>query len=410
VKIAEIGEFGLIERLKLRLPPGHAATALGAGDDTAAIRLEAGRVLLATCDVQVEGRHFRRDQIRPEQLGRRSLAVNLSDIAAMGGRSRHALISLVFPPDLDVEFVDAFYHGARAELGRAGADIIGGNLSSAPDGIVVDVTLLGVVDPRQMLLRSGAQPGDLVLVTGSLGASAAGRAILDGRCPRAADAADDEPLLSAHLTPVARIEEGPFLAAQNLASAMIDLSDGLAGDIGHVCDASNVGVRLRAADLPIAAATRAAAARGGGEPLDWALTGGEDYELLFTCPRDRAARALDLVPRQTGTAVTVIGEITLPREGRWLVSADGERRPLPAQSWDHFAGAAVAAPNPSFAAWLEAQMDLKGISQNRLATDLEVSRAAIGLWRRGGRPPTGAVLARLATYFGVDAAEIERMT
>jgi thiamine-monophosphate kinase len=338
MRIGELGEFGLIERLRGRLPPPHRGTVLGAGDDTAALRPAPGKLVLATCDVQVEGRHFRRERIRPDQLGRRAIAINLSDIAAMGGEPRHGLISLVLPPDLEVAFLDAFYEGAGAELARHGADIVGGNLSGSTGGIVIDITLLGEVDALRIVRRSGARPGDALLVTGNLGASAAGRAILEGVCPPAAPPDDDGPLLEAHLTPVARVLEGPYIAGEGLATAMLDVSDGLAGDLGHLCEASGVGVRVFADRLPVSEATRRAAARAGIDPLEWAVGGGEDYELLFTAPPGRAEDAAIAVERHTGTPVSLIGEIVTPERGRRLIWPDGAERPLAARSWDHFAG------------------------------------------------------------------------
>lgn len=334
MKVCDIGEFGLIDRIARSLPSPGENVVVGIGDDVAVLR-GSGRYILATCDVQVEGVHFLREKIRPYQLGRKAVAINISDIAAMGGLPRHLLVSLVLPKDTEVEFVDGLYEGMREECSRWGAEIVGGNMAHSPGGVVVDLFLLGEAEPEHLLRRSGARVGDRVLVTGTLGDSAAGLALLthlEIECP---DVHRDF-VLRRHLTPTPRLWEGRAAARSGLATAAIDVSDGLASDVGHICEASGVGVRLWAEAIPISDAARAVAGAVGADPLEWALFGGEDYELLLAAPADRAEDLARWIQEETGTPVSVIGEIVPPDEGMVLVRGDGSTLPLRKGGWDHF--------------------------------------------------------------------------
>lgn len=327
--IADLGEFGLIERIAQVVRPAAGDVVLGIGDDTAVLDTGGSRLLLATVDMQVEGRHFLRRRTPPELLGQRVAAVNLSDIGAMGGRPRWALVSLALPKRLPVAWVEAFYRGLDAQLGEFGACVVGGNLSGG-SRIVADLTLLGEVERAQLVRRSGARPGDLICVTGTLGRSAAGHAALDARLTGTAA----KVTAAAHLTPTPRVREGQVLAAAGV-TAMLDLSDGLASDLGHLCTASGVGARINAEHLPLAAATLDIAGQLGLDPFALALTGGEDFELCFTAGPDALDRLrAALLP--TGTPLSVIGEVRPATEGRVLQMGDGEQRPLEAGGWDHF--------------------------------------------------------------------------
>jgi len=342
-RLCDIGEFGLIDRIARRLPAPGEGVVVGIGDDTAALRLSGNRLLLATCDIQLEGHHFLRDKITPQQLGRKALAINLSDIASMGGRPRYALVSLGLPKDLAVSWVDALYDGLQEEAARFSTSIVGGNITGSPL-ILVDITLFGEVEEDRLLRRSGARVGDRLLVTGTLGASGAGLAWLvardEGRGTRYEERGmRDEvaQVLAAHLTPTPRVLEGRAIGATHAATAMIDLSDGLASDVGHICELSKVGVRVEAARLPIAPATRTVAAALGRDPVDLALFGGEDYELLLTAPAERVGELVAAVG-QTGTPLTDIGAIIPAAAGRTLLLADGRTVPLESGGWDHLRG------------------------------------------------------------------------
>lgn len=331
MQIDELGEFGLIARIARQLGTGDASVIRGVGDDAAALRPRPGRLLLATCDSQVEGRHFLRSQISAEQLGHRLAAVNLSDIGSMGGQPRWALVSLILPTGIETAFVEELYRGLITELGRFGALIVGGNLSRG-DRLVLDLTLLGEVDPALILRRDGARPGDAILVTGALGASAAGRAALGANLTgRQAEAA-----ISAHLMPRARVREGMTIAATHVATAMADVSDGLGQDLGHICDASKVGAIVEAKDIPLAPATLAVAHQLGLDPLALALSGGEDYELLLTAPDSHVRELSARLQHTTGTPLTRIGHVETQAAGRRLRKSDGRLEPLPGRGWQHF--------------------------------------------------------------------------
>lgn len=331
--IKDLGEFGLIARIDQGLVRRDPDVIVGVGDDTAALRVSGERLLLATCDVQIEGEHFLRESAVPYLLGRKSMAINLSDIAAMGGLPKYALVSLGLPPDLSVEFVDELYRGFQEELSPFGAEVVGGNLSRSPV-IMVDITLLGEVEPEQVMLRAGARVGDAVAVTGTLGDSAAGLALLDSE-PEAKDD-DAVQVIAAHRSPTPRVGEGQTIARAGIATAMDDLSDGLASDLSHIIESSHVGAVIRAEELPISGPTRRVAPRVGKRALDLALFGGEDYELLFTAPPARLDELRSAITKETGTSVTVVGEIVSPEEGMHLELEDGTRIPLLVGGWDHF--------------------------------------------------------------------------
>jgi thiamine-monophosphate kinase len=332
--VGEIGEFGLIARLRAICTQGGGPgdeVLLGIGDDTAAFRVAPGRAVLATCDIQIENVHFRSGCISPYQLGRRSIAVNQSDIAAMGGEPTLALVSLTLPPRLPVESFDALFLGMRDQMAEFSAAIVGGNLARG-DALMVDVFMLGKADPGRILTRAGAEPGDVLYVTGELGASAAGLALLSHTD---APPARLTRLVEAHLQPTPRVREGVAIARAGLASAMVDISDGLAADLRHLCEASRVGAELQRGDVPHAEGIETAASMCGMNPWDYVLYGGEDYELLFTVGPDAAGRVPDLAKR-LGTPMRRIGTILPPERGLQLVGPDGTRAPLSAEGWDHF--------------------------------------------------------------------------
>ena len=332
--VGETGEFGLIEIIKRIIPwQGGSALVVGIGDDTAAWQPTAGSLTLATCDIQVEGRHFLRSSITPYQLGRRATAINLSDIGAMGGQPRYALVSLALPKDTEVAWVEELYRGLKDEMAQFGAGVVGGNLSATSGPIVIDISLLGEVAPQALVRRNGAQPGDAVMVTGALGASAAGLLAiqhgLDGKRPAVAK------VLAAHLTPTPRVREGMAIGRSGKATAMIDVSDGLAGDLGHICEASRVAARIFASRVPIGAETHEIAAELGADALALALHGGEDFELVFTCRPDEAAALAAALHQETGVPAVEIGVLTAG-SGITLVRPGGTEERLTAGGWDHF--------------------------------------------------------------------------
>jgi thiamine-monophosphate kinase len=315
VNVSELGEFALIRRIAARLPHYREDVRAAVGDDVAVLALDPGTYGLATCDIQVEGVHFSRELITPFQLGRRAAAINLSDVAAKGGTPEHFLVSLALPTDLEVSWVEGLYGGLVEEASRHGADIVGGNLSRTDGPIVVDVFLMGKVRVEEVVFRSGARPGDMVLVTGWLGEAAAGLALLRGG--RGDLAEEWKHLLEAYLTPTPR--------------------DGLSSDVGHICDQSWVGVRLFADRLPISGAVKDVARVASREDWALALEGGEDYELCLTVPAGAEEEVAAQVQEQTGTQLTCVGELLKQEAGRWVVLPDGSEVPLRPGGWNHFA-------------------------------------------------------------------------
>ena len=240
--IKKAGEFELIARLESLLSIDSPDILVGPGDDAAVIRVDERRAWLATCDIQIENVHFTLDYATPYQAGYRAAAVNLSDIAAMGGRPSFALLSLGLPRDLPVEDFEGLIRGVRDQLSQYGAFLIGGNMARAESGVLIDLFLVGQIGASQFIPRSGAQPGDVIYISGTIGTSAAGRLVLQkyGRkFPQ-----DYEGLVRAHRRPIPRIDLGAQLAEQGLATAMIDISDGLAADLHHLCQASGAGARI----------------------------------------------------------------------------------------------------------------------------------------------------------------------
>lgn len=319
--VGELGERALIERVRDRLGPPPPEVLIGVGDDTAAIAWPGGTLLLTT-DTQLEDVHFRRATATLRDVGAKALAVNLSDIAAMGGEPRYAVLALALPPSSTVAELDDLYAGLGEMAARYGVALVGGDTCAAPDRLVLNITLVGRVEGAPVR-RNGARPGDAILVTGTLGASAAGLAALEhGPLPVPPEVAAR--LHGAHRRPTPRIAEGRLVGASGAATAMIDLSDGLATDLGHIAAESGVGAEVRLAALPVDAAAIQVAAKLGVDPLTWAVSGGEDYELLFTARAADAAALARRVTAETGTRVSLIGEVRPARDGVRFVDASGK--------------------------------------------------------------------------------------
>lgn len=335
MRIAELGEFPLIDRVAEIVAVDRPDVIVGIGDDVAVLEGQEDEWLLAKVDIQVEDVHFLRDVISPRQLGRRALAINLSDIAAAGGRPQHALVSLALPTDTEVAWVEGLYRGLREEGERFGVAVVGGNMARSPQGIVVDVFVLGRVRHERLMLRSGARPGDRVLVTGHVGDAAAGLAVaLDPDL--SVTTSEREALLARYLTPTPRLPEGALIARSGSATATIDISDGLSSDVGHICDRSGVDIRIWADRLPISPPARHVAQLTDKPPWQLALEASDDYELCFTAPPDAAQELVTVVKRETSTSVSIVGEILAAEEGRWLALKDGREVPLEAKGWEHF--------------------------------------------------------------------------
>lgn len=313
-------EFALIERLREVVgEPGEGE--VWVGDDAAVLRAPAGTILF-TADMLVEGVHFDLSLTGAPDLGYKSLAVNISDIAAMGGTPRRALVSLGLKRGLDTDWVVELYRGMRECADEFGMAVVGGDISRS-DCLTISVALLGNPAGRLTIGRDGARDGHTIGVTGTLGASAAGYRLLRSGNRERPD------LVAAHNRPVPRSKEVQVLR-RFLPSAMIDVSDGFAADLGHICEASGVGAEIDPSALPLADLEGLGLDR---DPLELALQGGEDYELCFTIDSTRFADAATAVEEQTGTKVTAVGTI-IAEEGTFL-RVDGGRDRLEPRGWDH---------------------------------------------------------------------------
>jgi thiamine-monophosphate kinase len=296
--------------------------AVGIGDDCAVLNLPRGHEALLTTDFSLEGVHFRRDWHSPESIGYRCLARGLSDIAAMGGEPRAAFLSLALPPQLPQSWVDRFLQSLLRLARKFETALAGGDTAESPGGVLADIVVLGSVPRGRAVLRSGARPGDRIFVTGQVGGSAAALDLL--LCNPRKELQETE--LQAHFFPLPRIAVGRFVRQKRLVSAMIDLSDGLSTDLAHICEQSGVGAEVFQTAIPRASIGKTRAQ----VDLQFALHGGEDYELLFTAPPSRRVPSLiEDVP------VTEIGKITRSKR-LTLRNNSGKATRLDPHGWEHF--------------------------------------------------------------------------
>ncbi|MDE2667863.1 MAG: thiamine-phosphate kinase [Acidobacteriota bacterium] len=326
------GETRLIERIhrlaRQVLSPSENVS-ISFGDDAAALVPSSGHTLLISTDALVEGIHFDLDYFRPEDLGWKALAVNLSDIAAMGGKPLGFTTSLAFPEEKPPSFVTRIYGGMLKLAELSGAALLGGDLCASPKTLFLDVTILGEVKSEQVRTRKNARPGDSLFVTGELGASAIGLELLR-RAPRRARYYPH--LAGRHLRPIPRNRMGCWLAANGFASALIDLSDGLSTDLHHLCQASRVGAVIEADRIPLPGISPKVGSWVERPLLDYGLNGGEDYELLFTVPHGSRHQ---IPGRLDGLGIHEIGRITDEPGACWLRER-GCLRPLASGGFDHF--------------------------------------------------------------------------
>ena len=333
---AVAGERAIIGRISERLPRPSPPLIVGLGDDGAVVKPERGALQVLTTDALVEGVHFDRRYSSLEDIGYRAMAVNVSDLAAMGAAPRLALWSLMLPEWVTAADVDRLADGAGQMAREAGLALAGGNLTRTPGPLVVDVTLLGAVRPRKFLTRSGGRPGDHVYVSGSVGAAAAGLSWLRSRATAAGAEPDDEGLASCvrrYRRPVPRTRLGALLGRTKAARACMDLSDGLADAARQVAAASGTGIIIDAARLPLDPAAAVWFAERGMDALDASVGAGDDYELLFVIP-PKGSRRLEGVRRLLrGLPLTRIGELT--RATDMVFIRDGRPGLLPS-GFSHF--------------------------------------------------------------------------
>ncbi len=301
-----MNERQIIEYIAALAGPADGQLLKGIGDDCAVIRKDGNHVLLLTMDTLIESVHFNPAFHPPEQLGRKAVSVNVSDIGAMGGKPLFVLLSAGLPHGFDEAWFRAFSRGLTEACREYGCFIIGGDTVASPGGLTFTLTVIGEAEADKVVYRSGARAGDTIWVSGELGYAAAGLELLTAGIEPANRAFD--PFRAKHLDPRARVVLGQRLAAGGQVHAMMDLSDGLATDLAHLCKQSGVGARLMAADLPGVATLAAAARLTGADPERWALSGGEDYELLFTAdPGDSVYLAQ--VAEGCGTSLFPVGTI-----------------------------------------------------------------------------------------------------
>lgn len=314
MKISRLGEFGLIKRIQQKSKDKDIL--VGIGDDAAVVRI-GKKLAVLTIDTLVEGDHFNLGYFTPEQVGMKAVEINISDIVSMGGKPKYALVSLGLRKQMDVKFVDGLYKGMRKAASKYGVEIIGGNLTHTKQ-VVIDISLLGFVDGKDLCLRSHARPGDLIFVTGDLGASTAGLNLFLKKIK------GHNYVKKRHLEPKAnprKVER--FLRYIN---AMQDISDGLASEIRHICEQSKTGAVIYVDNIPIKKETIRAAKAAGKKALDYALFGGEDFELVFTV----SGQNIKKVKRGF-----LVGEITRKKGVR--IFSKGKETMLKGKGYDHFA-------------------------------------------------------------------------
>ncbi|MFN2492024.1 MAG: thiamine-phosphate kinase [Pyrinomonadaceae bacterium] len=339
-------EFDFINKIKRRVEQNKSFASSfatypsslikGIGDDATVISGQSGKDIVVTTDLLVEDIDFRRDTTRPEMLGHKALAVSLSDIAAMGASPRWALISIGLPRDVwDSDFLDGFYDGLLKLAGRYNVTLTGGDVSRTPEGVVIDSIVIGESIEGRAVYRCGAQPGDQIFVTGYLGDAAAGLRLIEhgARLPhRESSSHSIDPLLLRQLQPEPRVGWGLTIGERGLATAMIDISDGLSSDLNHLCRASKVGALIRASRIPIDHLVTELCGRRALDPLMLALNGGEDFELLFTVKAENVGK---LPTRVDGVPITRIGQVTDASAGVRI--SEGSRIwDLEPGGWKHF--------------------------------------------------------------------------
>jgi len=331
--LEELGEFGVIRLFREAAAPGEGILK-GIGDDCAVLEGPPGSRLLVTTDMLLEGVHFLREGTGPRDLGWKALASNLSDIAAMGGLPWGAFLAVGLPGDLPLSWLEEFREGLLECSSRYECPLLGGDTTSSEKGVVLCLTVLGRVPEGREIYRSGAKEGDLVFLGRPTGESAAGLTLLLHPPGPPLSREDRQVLLAAHNRPEPQVELGLLLSREGLATAMIDVSDGLLQDLGHICEESGLGARVEARKIPITPSLLRFAAASGKDPLEPALTGGEDYCLLFTLDPKDQARARKAARRELGIELHPVGYLT---GGRKVLVGEGDRwEEWSRRGYDHF--------------------------------------------------------------------------
>lgn len=335
MQIKDLGEFALIKRLSDRFATGHPRLIKGIGDDTSVTIEDESKYLLCTTDTLGEDIHFSLRYTSPYHLGRKAVSISLSDIAAMGGAPMFLLTSIILPAETSVDFVDFLYKGIKERAEEFEVGIIGGNTSSSSDKIIINTTILGEVPKDHVVFRKGAKAGDKIYVTGCLGDSGLGLKMLKEiqNSKFKIQSLKNNAILK-HIDPMPRVREGIAIAEKKLATAMIDVSDGLISDLRHIAEESSVGARVWLQKIPVSKDLKGWVA---AHPRDIALAlgGGEDYELLFTASEENSIK-IDAISRALNTQITQIGEIVSKEKGIVVIDENDEVFHPADEGFEHF--------------------------------------------------------------------------
>ncbi len=330
MKLRDIGEFGFIERIKKGCLIRDKNVIKGIGDDCCVFKISGDQVVLLTTHMLLENVHFLLRAILPYELGRKSLAVNISDIAAMGGNPQEAVISIAIPDNLDLEFLDGVYEGMKSMAKEFDINLLGGDTTYSPQYLVINIALVGKAPEDEILYRSGARVDDVIFLTGAVGSSAAGLDVVltgssfNGR----------EELLKAHHDPSPHVKEGRIIAGMGIVNSLIDVSDGVAADLGHVCAESGLGALIEEMSIPTTTNFQAYCKQRNQDSIHLSLHVGEDYVLLGTVP-PTAAGQLGEALKSEGCEFHPIGRM-VPEPGLRLERSDGSIEPIEVRGWDHF--------------------------------------------------------------------------
>jgi len=333
MNLKEIGEFGFIKKISHGCLIRPDTIIKGIGDDAAAFITESDYLTLITTDLLVERIHFLREAISGFDLGYKSLAVNLSDIAAMGGTAREAFVSIAIPGDCQLDYLEEIYNGIKNLAARFNVNVLGGDTTSSRMDLIINIVVHGIVSKEELLCRDAARPGDIIFATGFLGNSRAGLHLVLNKI--AADTKALKLLLKSHLVPEPHLREGRFLARQPGIHAAIDTSDGLSSDLGHIVEESRVGARIFADKIPVSEELKDFCTRFGFDTIDYALAGGEDYNLLCTIAPESAGQVAKAFENEFNRPLFKIGEITAEKQIA-LVYPDAKTKFVIPTGWDHF--------------------------------------------------------------------------
>lgn len=333
MSLKEIGEFGFIKKISRGCLIRPESIIKAIGDDAAAFTTDPAQISLITTDLLVERIHFLRNSISGFDLGYKSLAVNLSDIAAMGGTARESFVSIAIPKDCPLDYLESIYDGMKDLATKFKVNILGGDTTSSKVDLIINVVVHGTVAREEMLCRDAARPDDIIFSTGCLGDSKAGLHLILNNIPAETDELRN--LLRAHLLPAPHLREGRFLAQQPAVKAAIDTSDGLSSDLGHIAEESGVGAALYADKIPLSGDLKSFCEQFDFDPVEYALAGGEDYTLLCTVSAERAEAIARNFQKKFNRPLFKIGEITSGMELK-INYPDGSTKMFGRTGWDHF--------------------------------------------------------------------------